>query len=354
LLTRQFLPRIRPRAHSANVLEYADGRLLVTYFCGSYEGAEDQITVGFFYDARNDSWSDPNILLRAFEFEGDRWVTEQVAAIENAQGETIIYAWACPFSGFGLTIADDDTGRWLRSIASSKLFRFHWDGRRTSAPECLYGLPGMEERGLAFQGRPLLRDPQRGPAGGWIIPYFTWLGQENSLSRFLLVEGDGVTFEYTGQDLYKYPGCVEPALARISNEHWLCFMRYYKRGEGLIWRSESNDGGRTFSEPVLTNLRNPHSAIDICYNPEEQNLLLAYNDSHHLRTPLTLAISRDLGRTFLAQDVEMQEGEYSYPKLYRTRDGQWHLFYTHKRLRIGHIRFETDWLYSGRQVIGMR
>ena len=44
MITRQSLPRIRPRAHSANVLEYADGRLLVTYFCGSYEGAEDQIT----------------------------------------------------------------------------------------------------------------------------------------------------------------------------------------------------------------------------------------------------------------------------------------------------------------------
>jgi predicted neuraminidase len=83
-------------------------------------------------------------------------------------------------------------------------------------------------------------------------------------------------------------------------------------------------------------------------------LLLAYNDSHFLRTPLTLAVSDDLGRTYTAQDVEMGDGEYSYPKVCQTQDGSFHLFYTHQRTRIEHIRFSVDWLLSGRRIIGVR
>ena len=36
--TKQFLPVIRPRAHSVNLLEYSDGRLLSTWFTGTHEG----------------------------------------------------------------------------------------------------------------------------------------------------------------------------------------------------------------------------------------------------------------------------------------------------------------------------
>jgi predicted neuraminidase len=129
-------------------------------------------------------------------------------------------------------------------------------------------------------------------------------------------------------------------------------MRYARRGDGFIWRSESSDNARSFSRPVATNLRNPHAGIEIATG-RSGRLLIAFNDSHMLRTPLTLGISEDEGQSFRTRDVEAGNGEFSYPKLIQTGDGRWHLFYTHLRLAIAHVAFDEDWLLGGRKEIGL-
>lgn len=352
MLKRESLPAIRPSAHSVSVLEYTDGRLFLTWFAGTIEGAEDQIGVGCTYDPDIAQWSDPIIIIRCFEYAGEHWVTEQICPIETKNGETVFYTWASPFSSFQL----EEQGNircWIRSIPENRPFRFHWNGQKAYDIECLSNCAGLSEKGVVFQGQPLLRDPEAGPAGGWIIPYHTERGELMFHSRFLFIGGDGLTFEENTVDLYQLPGCLEPALARIDKQNWLCYMRYGKRGEGCIWRSESKDGGRSFTEPFLTNLRNPHSAVDIAFDAENEYLLIAYNDSHSLRTPLTVGISSDKGRTFHTQDLEMAVGEYSYPKLHQSRDGQWHLFYTYQRKHIEHVQFSAEWFFKGRKVIGL-
>ncbi|RLE09943.1 hypothetical protein DRJ00_02905 [Candidatus Aerophobetes bacterium] len=353
MLKREALPAIRPSAHSVNVMEYTDGRLLVTWFSGSVEGSEDQIGVGCILEPEEGRWSEPMIMMRSFEYEGERWVTEQICPIETKAGKTVVYTWASPFSSFRMR-RRGDTCYWIRSIPESCPFRFLWDGRKARNLECLSGCAGLPKRGVVFQGKPMLRDPEAGPAGGWIIPYHTETEELMFHSRFLFVDSDGLDLETTATDLYQPPGCLEPSLARLDKDRWLCYMRYGKRGEGYIWRSESKDGGRTFTRPTLTNLRNPHSAVDIAFDAKGGCLLIAYNDSHSLRTPLTIGISDDEGRTFRTQDVETEAGEYSYPKLYQTRDGLWHLFYTHNRTHIEHVLFDVEWLLEGRKVIGLR
>jgi predicted neuraminidase len=49
----------------------------------------------------------------------------------------------------------------------------------------------------------------------------------------------------------------------------------------------------------------------------------------------------------------MEAGEFSYPKLFQTRDGQWHVFYTYKRLCIAHVKFDEPWLLGGRKIVGL-
>ncbi|MCK4826620.1 exo-alpha-sialidase, partial [bacterium] len=44
------------------------------------------------------------------------------------------------------------------------------------------------------------------------------------------------------------------------------------------WRSISTDEGRTFSQPELTNLRNPNAGVHLTMSTSGR-LLLAYNDS---------------------------------------------------------------------------
>ena len=287
--------------------------------------------------------------MRQFPYDGDLWVAEQTCPVETEDGETVMYTWAAPLSSFRLR-GEGENASWGRSIPENRPFRFRWEGGQARDIVCLSGQDGLDARGIVFQGQAMLCDPDRGPAGGWLIPYHTERDPLMFHSRVLIAAGDGVTIERNDMDLYCPPGCLEPALTRLGGDRWLCYMRYGHRGDGFIWRSESSDGGRTFSPPVPTNLRNPHSGIDIATG-RSGRLLVAYNDSHSLRTPLTIGISEDEGRTFRTRDVETTAGEFSYPKVYQTRDGVWHLFYTYQRLCIAHVEFEEEWLLGGRKVM---
>jgi len=323
---------------------------MVTWFTGTREGTEDQIGVATTLEPGAAEWTEPEIMIRVFPYEDDRWVTEQVVPIETVDGNTMVYTWAAPLTTFRL-VGEGEHTAWLRHIPDNRPFRFRWRGGQACDLECLSGVGGLEERGIVFQGKPVLRDPAAGLAGGWIIPYHTQCDPLMFRSRFLFVAGDGVTIDPSDADLYRPPGCLEPALARLDERRWICYMRYGRRHEGFIWRSESEDNGRTFTEPVLTNLRNPHAGIEIATG-QSGRLLVLYNDSHSLRTPLTLGISEDQGATWRTRDIETTIGEFSYPKLHQTRDGQWHAFYTHLREAIAHVTFDEDWLLGGRQVVG--
>jgi len=365
---KQLLPTIRPRSHSVNLLEYTSDRLMATWFTGSREGSEDQVAVSSTLDPLKKKWSDPTVILSQFDYDGDRWVPEQTCPIETGEGETMIYTWANPLSSFRLFDRKDgkvsgEAGSnsisstitygkaWGRDLPECRPFRFRLKNDRAVDIECISGQHGLPERGIVFQGQPVLRDVKLGPAGGWLIPYHTERDPLWMHSRFLSVEGDGITSTVNNIDLFENPGCLEPALAQFPDGRWLCYMRYGGSG-GFIWRSESLDGGCTFSKPVLTNLRNPHSGIDIAVG-HSGRLLILYNDSHQLRTPLTLGISEDEGITFKTHDIETGAGEFSYPKLHQSNDGIWRAMYTYQRECIAEVCFEEEWLLSGRKVIGL-
>ena len=366
--TQQFLPVVRPRSHSVNLLEYTDSRLMATWFTGTREGNEEQVAVASFLDSSTGKWSEPFVTLRQFQYDDDYWVPEQTCPVETEDGATVVYTWAAPLSGFKLSerrpgAVAGDAGMtaaaasityskvWSRDLEECRPFRFRLEGTKAVDIECLSGRDGLPERGIVFQGQPVLRDATQGPAAGWLIPYHTERQPHWLHSRFLMVAGDGVTAVKNEVDLNEPPGCLEPALAQLPDGRWLCYMRHGDVG-GFIWRSESADGGHTFSHPVLTNLRNNHSGIDIAVGPSGR-LLILYNDSHRLRTPLTLGISEDEGATFRTRDIESGIGEFSYPKLHQTRDGVWRAMYTYQRECIAEVRFDEEWLLDGRKVIGL-
>lgn len=100
--TKQCLPVIRPRAHTVNLLEYSDGRLLATWFTGTREGNEDQVAAASMLDSSTGKWSEPFVTLRQFQYDDDYWVPEQTCPIETEDGATVVYTWAAPLSGFKL------------------------------------------------------------------------------------------------------------------------------------------------------------------------------------------------------------------------------------------------------------
>lgn len=105
---------------------------------------------------------------------------------------------------------------------------------------------------------------------------------------------------------------------------------------GRICRSDSEDGGRTWSPVRKTALPNNNSGIDLA-RLDDGTLALAFNPvsgDWAPRTPLSVALSTDNGETWSRRfDVETGEGEYSYPAIIPTAGGV-ALTYTWKRERI--------------------
>jgi predicted neuraminidase len=127
-------------------------------------------------------------------------------------------------------------------------------------------------------------------------------------------------------------GALQPAVAQIDAKNLIAYCRrgggYGPKTEGYIVRSDSHDGGATWSAGVETKFPNPNAAVDLL-RLKNGHLLLVYNDSKHDRTPLTVAISTDNGASY-AKPVNIAVGphDYAYPYIIQTRDGKIHLIFT--------------------------
>jgi predicted neuraminidase len=132
---------------------------------------------------------------------------------------------------------------------------------------------------------------------------------------------------------------------RLSDGCLLAYMRTGGKG-GLIWRAESRDDGETWSQPTATNLPNPNSGIDLL-RLQSGALVLAYNPSDCVRTPLCVAIAEEDELWRWQRTLEDAPAEFSYPTLTQTAEGQIHLVYTYQREHIQYARFTEEWLRAG-------
>jgi len=350
-----------PFGHAANAIELKDGEIFVTWYNGSYEGGEDQRIAG----ARrmpDGSWQPTHIVVNRFDYQGDTWIAEIGVPVPTPQGGLRLFFWACPLSSFrlaknpGMVQLGGGWGGgswfpipaityeglvWTRTISDSRVFVSEL------GPDFVAKTPQLfaEERGLVVMGA-----ARRLQSGRWVMPYHTERKDCWFHSRFFVSDAVQTHWETRG-DIFSPPGCLEPVIVQLPSGDVLCFMR---RGafDGHIFRAISSDECRTFSEPVQTNLRNPYAGIDIGVSKTSDSLLVVYNDSYRMRTPLTVGISADGGKLYRMRDVESTPGFFAYPKLLQDRNGLWHLFYTNNHRHIQHAWFDEAWLKEGHQVLG--
>jgi predicted neuraminidase len=130
-------------------------------------------------------------------------------------------------------------------------------------------------------------------------------------------------------------GIIQPTLWEYEPGHIHALMR---STSSAIFRSDSIDNGRTWSDAYRTGLPNNNCGIDLIKLPNG-GLILAYNPvespvTSGRRTPLILSYSADNGQTWnQIFTLEDEAGEYSYPAIIADGD-EIMITYTWKRQRI--------------------
>ena len=125
-------------------------------------------------------------------------------------------------------------------------------------------------------------------------------------------------------------GAMEPHVAETRDGRVLMVMRTQL---GAVFMSESADAGETWSKPQTTGLRAPESCPALATIPDTGDLLMIWNNSPYnpafgshygKRSPLTVAVSQDEGRTWVhVKDIEDDPARvFSNPGCRFTREGK--------------------------------
>jgi hypothetical protein len=98
-------------------------------------------------------------------------------------------------------------------------------------------------------------------------------------------------------------------------------MMFIRTDLGSQYLSYSSDGGETWSAPAASEIASPLSPASIKRIPKTGDLLMVWNDNPgKTRTPLTVAISRDEGKTWIRKHNLLDDptGWYCYTAIYFT------------------------------------
>ncbi len=125
----------------------------------------------------------------------------------------------------------------------------------------------------------------------------------------------------------KQPYMQEPGLVELNDGRLMGFCR---TNGGSQYVAYSQDGGKTFSTLKPSNIISPVSPASIERIPASGDLLLVWNNHRDItpelrgkRTPLTIAVSKDEGKTWQQiQNLEVNpNGWYCYTAIEFTKDG---------------------------------
>ncbi len=147
---------------------------------------------------------------------------------------------------------------------------------------------------------------------------------------------------------------LQPVVVPLDTVRAVGLMRSSGNSPPRVLSVETGDGGSSWSAIAATPLANPDAAV-AALRLTSGELLVAFNDSEHDRSNLTLALSEDDGDSWELVHVfdspapeDAAEHHFAYPWLLDSTRGELHLLYTWDRHRIVHVRFNRTWLFRNR------
>lgn len=302
--------------HPASVTELANGDLLVVFFSGRGEYKDNSAAV---FASRlphgSKRWSKPVVIARNPFF-----------ALGNA------VAWQAPDGLVWLFYVTRYGELWNSSRITAKISR---DGARTWSE----GFMLTFEAGTMVRNRPIVL-----PDGDYLLPVYHEVGEDPETvgpdcTSFFLRRDHRTGAWRESNRVRSRLGNIQPAPAWIAGQHLVAFCRrggdYSGRPDGWLVRTESADGGQTWSPGVDSPFPNPNAAVDFL-RLQNGHHVLVYNDSFADRTPLTVALSTDGAKTFARRwNIQSDpQGDYGYPTAIQTRDGRIHVVFTSDQRKV--------------------
>jgi predicted neuraminidase len=291
--------------HASTVLELSDGKLLAAWFGGKSE-KDNSVEIWLSRKPKGGTWSAPEQMTKFPEVP-----TWNPVLFRDAGGRVWLFFKIGP-----------NEREWIGAYRTSA------DGGNTWS-DVVY-LPG----GLLgpIRCKPIILSD-----GAILAPtsveayqtYTAWMERSTDGGKTWSIHGPLV---YDGVR----KGLIQPTVWETKDGHVRALMRS-TRAIGAIVESISSDGGRTWGPVTKTSLPNPDAGID-AVRMTDGRVALVFNNTATSRSPLNLAFSDDDGKTWgFPYVLENEPGEYSYPAVIQGRDGNLHITYTWKRVRIKHV-----------------
>lgn len=301
-----------PRAHGSTICELSSGRLMAAWYAGSAEGDPDVAIYGAYCRPGRD-WGPPFVL------EKTPGCSEGNPVLHPRPHGGVTLCWVTMYergwSGCRIRIRDAESRGGERLWGADRVF--------------------SDELGLMTRNKPIVMSN-----GELLLPLY----DERAWRSFFAWSADGGRTWECGALLPSEPGNIQPTVVEAAPGRLLALFRTGARQDGTLWRSASDDYGRTWSPLEATDIPNPNSGADMV-RLSSGTVLLVYNDAPRGRTPLTVAVSTDECRSFASKrNLEDAAGEYSYPAAIQGRDGAVHVTYTYRRETIKHVTVREDWV----------
>ena len=320
-----------PYKHPACMTELDDGDLYLVYYGGKGEYATDTAVFGSRLKKGGVEWSPPEPIAR-----------DPFRSLGNA------VVWKAPDQLVWLFYVVRHGETWSTSRIQFKVSR---DGARSWSDASVLSLGA----GTMVRNRPIVL-----AGGDYLLPAYQETGHD---PEFVGPESTSLFFRFspkarawTAAGRIRSPmGNIQPAVVALDANHLIAYCRrgggYGPSEKGYLVRSESFDGGRSWSAGVDSHFPNPNAAVDFL-KLKSGKLLLIYNDSMSRRTPLTVALSPDGDKSWPhKRTIAEGPGDFGYPSAFQALDGKVHVVFTSdRRSVINHAIFDEAWVTSGEEA----
>ena len=311
--------------HPASMTELDNGDLYIVYYGGEGEYQGDTAVYGTRKVKGTDTWTTPEII-----------------ADTPGRSEGNGSIWQAPDGVVWLFYVTNYGPTWSTARVKYKISK---DGAKTWSDSAILAF----ELGSMARAFPIVLND-----GDYLLPVYHETGEDREMTASdtcsFFLRYNPKTKQWTESSrIYSDNGNLQACPVQITDDYLIAYCRpggdFEPNTNRFVIRSESHDGGRTWSKGKNSQFRNPNSAVDFI-KLKNGHLLLVYNDNNlGQRMPLTIAISTDNDKSYPhRRNIVNKPGDTAaYPVAIQSKDGKIHIVYTSdNRKTVNHAVFDES------------